>query len=101
MRLDHGLDDRETDAVAACASGKEGFEYSFAKVRRHARAVVADHDLRAAILRAPGQKLEIEVGGGRLQRIGRKIQYGGNQRWRIGANLKIGCLSANRQAHAA
>ncbi len=48
MRLDHGFDDGEADAVAARAGGEKWLENSLADVRRHARTVVADHDLRAA-----------------------------------------------------
>ena len=49
MRLDHGFDDGKPDAVAARAGGEKGLEDPLADVRRHAGAVVAHDDLRAAV----------------------------------------------------
>ena len=57
MRLDHFLDDGETDAIAARAGREERFEDALADGKRHAGSVIAHDDVRPAGRRRGGRAI--------------------------------------------
>ena len=99
MSLDDALDDGESDAVATRACREERLENSLAELQRHARAVIAHHDLGAAFAGAAGEELEMQIPGARLQRIGGEIQDRGYQGRRVRAYRQPRRLGANGQAY--